>query len=425
MKNYILLFVSIFLLSIACTTSNTTNRVLRKSDLLISLEIHNPGKTKINGVHEVALDNSEILKLSQYSGNLLAFSNGKLVPVELSDNTGNYQLNVVIFEASVPAEKTIKVDIYATPEDLYPEFTKKTQAELWHRTTGTWRNGRYHGGGNFFRFDSLRVPEGFTDHTYFIKYEGPGWESDRVGYRMYLDWRNANDIYGKKTTDMVLQDVGVDGFETYHEMQEWGMDVLKVAASLGIGSIAWFDGEKAVRVETSDSVMCKIEADGLIRSQVKTWYYGWETGATKANFLSLKTIDANSRLTREFLTFEEPQNNVCTGFIIYENIELFELTSPNEEWKAIATWGKQSLADDNMGLAIIYPANQNGRITKDGLSHIVVFEKELQEVEYYFTGAWEQEPDGVRTMEEFKDFLEASLNQLENPIEVDIKQTRL
>ncbi|ASB47816.1 DUF4861 family protein [Alkalitalea saponilacus] len=414
MKKLFLFFLAA--LFVASCSHSSENQLIRKSNQLFYFEVENPSKSSISGVHEIILTPDQKRVLTNSTGMLFAKINDELSPFELSDNNADGITNVAVFQSNIPAGSSVIVSVFEAPEDAIIDFEKKTQAELWHRTTGNWRDGRYRGGGNFFRFDSLRVPDGFTDHTYFIKYEGPGWESDRVGYRMYLDWRNANDVFGKKVTDMVLQDVGVDGFESYHHMDDWGMDVLKVGRSLGIGSIGWFDGEKAIRVETTDSVMCKIEADGLIRSQVKLWYYGWETGDTKNNLISLKTIDADSRMTREFLKFENPQENVCTGFIIENGIDMFEVSSENGEWKAIASWGQQSLAGDDMGLAVLYPSSQNGRVTRDALSHLVVFEKPLKEVEYYFLAAWEQEPDGITTLQEFKEYLRKTLDQLEEPL---------
>ncbi len=85
-----------------------------------------------------------------------------------------------------------------------PEYTKRTQAELSHKTGGQFVNREY-AGGSFQNVEYLRVPPEHKDHSWFIRYEGPGWESDKVGYRFYLDQRNATDVFGKLTTDMVLQ----------------------------------------------------------------------------------------------------------------------------------------------------------------------------------------------------------------------------
>lgn len=114
-------------------------------------------------------------------------------------------------------------------------YTKRTQAELSHKVNGQFINREYVG-GEFKNVDFLRVPAEHKDHSWFIRYEGPGWESDKVGYRFYLDQRNATDVFGKKASDMVLQHIGLDGFDSYHHMQSWGMDVMKVGKSLGLGT---------------------------------------------------------------------------------------------------------------------------------------------------------------------------------------------
>ena len=86
-------------------------------------------------------------------------------------------------------------------------------------------------GNKFVNVTQLRVPAIHTDHDALFKYEGPGWESEKVGYRFYLDWRNATDIFGKKNNKLILDQVGthdtVAKDDSYHSMQDWGMDILK------------------------------------------------------------------------------------------------------------------------------------------------------------------------------------------------------
>ncbi len=60
----------------------------------------------------------------------------------------------------------------------------------------------------------LRVPPEHKDHSWFIRYEGPEWESDKVGYRFYLDQRNVIDVFGIFTSDVVLHNAGLDGFDS-------------------------------------------------------------------------------------------------------------------------------------------------------------------------------------------------------------------
>src|SRR5690606_16675865 len=105
---------------------------------------------------------------------------------------------------------------------------------------------------------------------------GPGIESDKVGYRVYLDWRNGFDIFGKKTSEMVLQNVGQAGFESYHHMADWGMDILKVGSALGVGGYGFWDGEKVERVSKVDGWDATIVENGDIYSAFQIKYKGWQ-----------------------------------------------------------------------------------------------------------------------------------------------------
>ncbi|MEO0472682.1 MAG: DUF4861 family protein, partial [Bacteroidota bacterium] len=72
-----------------------------------------------------------------------------------------------------------------------------------------------------------------------FQFEGPGWENDQIAFRNYFDDRNGIDIFGKTVNGMILSQVGTGA--NYHEIQPWGMDILKVGTSLGAGGIAlWY-----------------------------------------------------------------------------------------------------------------------------------------------------------------------------------------
>ena len=202
------------------------------------------------------------------------------------------------------------------------EYKKLTQAELSYKTGGEWKNREYLGGA-FKNVEYLRVPPEHKDHSWFIRYEGPGWESDKVGYRFYLDQRNATDVFGKKTSEPVLQQVGLEDFETYHHMQPWGMDVMKVGSSLGIGSIGAIVNGSAIRVEKTDSVTCRIPENGNVYSSILTQYYGWKIGSKKHDVQSHISIHAGTRLTHQVLTIT---NN--GRFALYR-------CRKRQEWKSI------------------------------------------------------------------------------------------
>lgn len=358
-------------------------------------------------------------KLKISIGSYVVVSNdGTIVPLEVvADLHGNGSAVFPIAKLKANSTKTFK--IRKGTADQYP---KRTYAELAHKIGGQFNGNRYEGGYSWVKPNYMQVPGSFRDHAYYIKYEGPGWESDKVAYRFYLDQRNAIDAFGKKTPGIVLPAVGVDGYDNYHNMADWGMDNMKVGKTLGIGSIGYFDGTQAVRVEKRDSVICFIQADGKIRSQVNTTYFGWDVDVNKFNLKSLISIDAGSKASRMELFADKNVENLTTGIIKNKNTELIKSAENSGEWAYIATFGKQSLNDDNLGFAIFYKKKQLKALTEDAINHLVVLQAENGYTEYYFMASWEMDWDSAKDRASFLKGVEEQLNRLNGEVEVKVKR---
>jgi hypothetical protein len=338
---------------------------------------------------------------------------------QANDLDGDGDADQIVCVADFASNETKALSVrYAKSGELPRDYPKRTQAEISHKFGGTFVNRKYEGGA-FQNVQHLRVPPEHTDHSFYIRYEGPGWESDKVGYRFYLDWRNASDIFGKKTPEMVLQNVGQDGFDSYHEMADWGMDILKVGESLGIGSLAmWHDG-KANRVAQTDSITCAIVANGAVQSQIQTKYFDWKIGAGSFDVVSNLSITAGSRLTEHEIEISGNPENLCTGIVKLENSALLTPPETNSGWTYLATFGKQSLANDHLGMAVLYRKNDLIEVTGDQFSHVVVLKPANGRLTYYFLGAWEQEPDGIKTAEAFETYLQQTVAELNSPLAVN------
>jgi hypothetical protein len=376
-----------------------------KKDALISIEVKN--------IKQKAADfNSKAY---------VVVSEGQELPSQINDVNGDGEMDkLYILCDFTPGEKKIFYLLYAETGELSRTYQKRTQAELSHKFGGkfiTNNEGRpEYLGGEFKNVPSLRVPAKHTDHTFFIRYEGPGWESDRIGYRFYLDWRNAVDIFGKKVPDMVLQSVGQDGFDSYHEMSDWGMDILKVGDALGVGSVGMWHGGKVERVSKTDSVTCTIIANGPIQSQIRTNYFGWEVDDGEFDVQSNLSIHAGTRLTKHSLKISGDPANLCTGIVKHEGTNLIQSSQDATGWCYLATYGKQSLADDNLGMAILFKKENLINITEDVNNQVVVLKPENGKLKYYFLGAWEKEPGGIQTEEQFKIYLDEVKKGLDSPL---------
>ncbi len=342
---------------------------------------------------------------------------GAPLPFQVIDTDANGSADEIAFLVNLDAGASKQVYLEPlAPDEAAPEFKKRTQAELSHKTGGSWQDRKYQG-GNFQNVTALRVPPEHTDHSEYIRYEGPGWESDLVGYRFYLDWRNATDIFGKKTKEMVLQDVGLDGFDSYHKPGIWGMDILKVGESLGIGALGTWLGDKALRVETTDSIRCAVPLNGPILSMVRTNYSGWKVGDQSTDAQVDLSIQAGSRMTRCDVSLGQPLPNLCTGIVKAENAPVFT-DDGAQAWAYLATWGAQSLAEDQLGMAIVFPRSALKEITEDAHSHVVVFNPGGPKLSYYFLAAWEQEPGGIKTQADFMNYLNTVCRALSQPAQV-------
>jgi hypothetical protein len=122
--------------------------------------------------------------------------------------------------------------------------------------------------------------------------EGPMWENENIGFRLYFDERNSIDIFGKRTPEMVMDRVGID--EDYHQLQDWGMDVLKVGNSLGAGSIALMIGDSVYRLGDVARERFEILEEGPERSRFLLDYDGWEVAGRTLDLKWEIGIDAGT-----------------------------------------------------------------------------------------------------------------------------------
>lgn len=397
----------IFLCSFICSSQQNT----------IHVKVKNPHNFALQEVYlEVNLNGIE--------NNFIIKDGNDLVPYQIEQNEFKGTKVGLVLNLQPNEEKVLSV-VYGDGIKK-PEFTSRTHAELSMKPGNVYYDGKFRG-NTFVNVTKIKVPSIHTDHDALFKYEGPGWESEKVGYRFYLDWRNATDIFGKKKNHLVLANVGIHDTvakdDSYHSMQDWGMDIFKVGNSLGIGSIGmWYDG-KVYMVSKTDSIYCEITKNGPVTSEVKTNYFGWQVGENKYNLISKLSITAGSRLTKSEIEISNNPQNVVTGIAKYKGTQFFKSDAAGE-WTYIGLYGNQTLVSDNdkLGLAIFYQSKDFIELTEDNLSYIIKLKPSDGKTQYYFCAAWEQEENGIRNLDQFKKYLNEIQLFLNNPLIVKIEQ---
>lgn len=290
---------------------------------------------------------------------------------------------------------------------------KKTHAELSVREGGQWQGTEYVADGYAFSaVESFTSPQQLTDHSYYLRYEGPGWENELVGYRLYLDWRNGIDVFVKTTNDMVLSEVGQDGYDSYHELSDWGGDALKVGKSVGLGALGrWVNGSVKHFKDVAETHWRLLE-NKAEQSQFTVEYIDWVVDGISADVTTLYTISAGDPSTLVNVESSVAMDNLVTGLVKHAGVTYLEKESPN--WKIIATYGKQNLLGDDLDLGLALFVRKEDIAEQFQGPHDYLFKfKPATHYQYGFFASWPGHPDQPQNQHQFETFMEAKLNALE------------
>jgi len=343
------------------------------------------------------------------------------LPSQLLDTDGDGTRDSLLFVADYARAEVKELNVSVTGDEV-TTLVKRTQAEVSRKEGGEWE-GEVYKGGEFVNVEEVVPPSQYTDHSEYIRYEGPGIESDKVGYRVYLDWRNGFDIFGKKTNEMVLQAVGLDSYNSYHEAADWGMDILKVGDAVGVGGYGYWDGEKIIRVSDTQERSTRVVNNGALQSSLEISYNAWQAGEQQTDMTALLSMTAGSRFVNVRLSAAPEFPNIAIGLVKHPDAEFIEgdLEISGHAWTYVATWGKQALSGDNLGTFLLIKKNTRRKQTEDEHNFVSVMRLGNGRLEYYFGAAWSQEPDGIQTKEDFVAYLEKAVERLTMPLRSRIK----
>lgn len=358
----------------------------------------------------------------QYSGWKL-----KQYPSEWIENSEGQA--VLLGAASIAPGSSASLELMPPEQATNVNLKDRAHAELSVRTGGEWQDAVYSAEGfSFEEVTSFTSPPQLTDHSYFLRYEGPGWESDQMGYRLYLDWRNAIDVFVKANDSVVLPEVGQDGYDSYHNLSSWGGDALKVGKSLGVGALGRL-AEQETQDSSTQTVMhfqhvettqYQLVSNSQLRAEFEVGYEGWSSSDAKADSIDVTThyrIDAFDPTTHISVSVSEPSDNIVAGLVAHDGMQVIK--AERGEWGVVATWGTQSiLADnDNLGLAVVYRIDQVEKVFEGEHDHLVLF-KPLTTLDYKILAVWPKRSSDVQTAKQFEDYLVNKLKMYNHPLTV-------
>ena len=281
--------------------------------------------------------------------------------------------------------------------------TKKTQALLLVQDIEFDASDKNKIAGKYISKNKITVPQNLTPQNKWIMFEGPVLENELVAYRYYADSRHRFDIYGKTATDLVMDTVSWD----YHNIMNWGSDILKVGNSLGLGSPAiWYRDSLFTLSNSEEKTIEIIENEGnksIIRTTFKNLNIEGKEFDLKQDWI-IQTGQPSSEIRLAVINGSLPKEMYfATGIVKHlPEIEHGETT----EYFYAMNWGKQSFHKENMGMAIVINKKYNSKQVDDELNHAYVFTDNNKEVRYKFLSVWERDNNKVKDRNGFKHIVE-------------------
>jgi len=428
MKRLILLTLNLALLLVLLSQCQTVSS---------KIEITLTNTSSINLVDKaVSIDREQISNLAQdelYP--LIMSAKGDTIASQLNDLDGDKKWDELFFVVDFPANGTQDYSLQWITEQ--PQYVVRTSARFGKRS-------------------SADIPvEPATSETLFARdlpksigfqryqTDGPSWENDKVGFRHYLDGRNAKDLFGKTISNISPENVGINEEgaveDTYHVMNDWGRDILSVGNSIGIGGYALMAGDQLLRlgVTVDDSINnvektdFRILAEGPVKSILGYHYENWHPNGRSYQVDETTNIWPGMYAYQNMVRFSGLQGdeNLMIGLVNIHNQNPLQEIPLNDQWVVLLTHDMQSYDREWwLGLALIVPreiylgyeeAPKTGQISNSYLAKLKV--ENNKAVTYYAAAGWEISDERFKDADFFRNYVVNLVKQLSVEVEVIIK----
>jgi len=353
---------------------------------------------------------------------VLKNAKGEYIPSQCDDLDKDGSWDELAFVCNLAPKEKIILSVYFVKADQVPVFLKRSHARLGYSES---RNNTF-----VTVYDHTR-PADHKPQSYpmLYQFEGVGWENDKVAFRQYFDARNGKDIFGKRISKMVLDEIGLPGRD-YHELQEWGMDVLKVGTSLGAGSLAMIRKDSLYRLADTKSARYQLIADGPVRSIVRLSFGGWDVDGKLYDLQEDISIWAGKYCYEGKISMKSDSVILlAAGIVNLKNETKEKIRQKAGTINILATYAPQSENHDLLGMAILAHDNSfagYGKAPEQGQGNAVTNTdyvrlriSSARPAEYVFFAGWELSQDNFKNQEDFLNLLRAEALKRSKPVKIE------
>jgi hypothetical protein len=197
-----------------------------------------------------------------------------------------------------------------------------------------------------------------------------GWESNCASYRLYYGQIEG---FGKLHEYLILP--GLTANYAYHNMQEWGMDILHVGNASGLGGISLWEGE--VRIPAMNlggkgdiKIERRVLASGPVRGLGRVDLSNIRSEKGEFTLILFVSAYADNFFSRQDIYINTPGGNE----IIYSP-GLQKLAGENwtfdKDKGFLATWGLGAEGAGEIGLGLMFEPGEYAGFSEDDLDRFV------------------------------------------------------
>lgn len=229
----------------------------------------------------------------------------------------------LVFLADVKARSTATYSVDLQGGEPTYDYAERVHAQLklWDRK---YRYPRI----NEIEFQGDVDPRAMYDAIYG---HGAMWESEYVGFRVYMDNRQSIDLYGKKHPQMELDTVNFYSNRDFLAAG-YGEDILWAGQSIGAGSFRGLTDGQPVYIDKVKARGQRVVDAGPLRTIVEVWDRDWEINGRKLQMLQRYTMFGGHR------------DVMVDIFLRDEKVDISEVD------KLVFATGSQKLEQDNEGM---------------------------------------------------------------------------
>ena len=367
----------------------------------------------------VTILSAEVIAPSQTGRSGGGSTRGELIPSQLDDLDGDLLPDELCFVCNLPARATVTFKVVCSAVSPQRTFPARTAAFM-----KVWDRKYRYPYINSIEYQGRNEPLATYDAIYG---HGAQWESELVGFRVYMDHRQSIDIYGKPTPQLILDKTNF--YSTREDIAEGrGCDILFAGPSVGAGSFRGYLNNQPTYVDEVEARGQRVIASGPVRAIVEVTDRNWNYDGRRLQMRQRYIIYAGHRDVQVDIQLTGPDVDrltFCTGVqkLEMENEGLMNFTDG-----LVGSWGKNvpdKAAEDlveGVGLGVSVATDYLVMKREDDYNYLTILHPVNGHIRYHLAICALMEKDGFKDAKSWFNWLQQWQSELDHPCTIKVKR---